>query len=290
MAFDATFLKTLEALNLLARRTLAGDDRAERLTPRKGASLEFADYRRYTPGDEIRYIDWNIYARHGNLFVKEFTAEENVHVSVLLDTSKSMNFGGKFKAAKELAAALGYIGLSNYDTLSLFTFGSEVRVIKKFLRGRGRVFELLDAVDALEPEGETDMRRAFGPTLPRLRGRCLLLLITDFYDLAGYSDGILRLLSQRFGIHLIHMVSREEVAPRARGRFSLLDLETGKSRDATLLPKTLAAYTRRFKAFCNEVEEFGRTRELAYARVTAEDSLERRVVDILRAGGIVEHR
>jgi uncharacterized protein (DUF58 family) len=290
MPFDATFLQTLEALNLLARRTLVGDDRAERLTPRKGASLEFADYRRYTPGDEIRYIDWNVYARHGNLFVKEFTAEENVHVSILLDTSRSMDFGGKFQAAKELAAAMGYIGLSNYDTLSLFTFGSEVRPIKKFLRGKGRVFELLSAVEALQPEGQTDMKRAFCPTLPRLRGRSLLLLITDFYDLAGYSDGIHALLSQRFGIHLIHMVSRDEVSPRARGRFSLLDLETGTAKDVSLTPKTLAAYTRRFRAFCAEVEELGRARELAYARVMAEDTLERRVVDILRAGGIVEHR
>ncbi|HLY10695.1 MAG TPA: DUF58 domain-containing protein [Planctomycetota bacterium] len=290
MAFDAAFLQTLEALNLLARRTLAGDDRAERLTPRKGASLEFADYRRYTPGDEIRYIDWNVYARHGNLFVKEFTAEENVHVSVLLDISRSMDFGGKFRAAKELAAALGYIGLSNYDTLSLFTFGSEVRPIKKFLRGKGRVFELLSAVDALEPEGQTDMKRAFGPALPRLRGRSLVLLITDFYDLSGYSEGIRELLAQRFGIHLIHLVSREEMAPQARGRFSLLDLETGQSKDATLLPRTLEAYVRRFRAFCADVEEFGRSHELAYARVISDDPLEHRVVEILRAGGIVEHR
>ena len=149
MPFDAAFLRSLESLNLLARRVLAADDRAERLTPRKGASLEFADYRRYTPGDEIRYIDWNVYARHGNLFVKEFTAEENIHVSVLLDISRSMDFGGKFQAAKELAAALGYIGLANYDTLSLYTFGQEVRPIKKFLRGKGRALELLDAVDEL---------------------------------------------------------------------------------------------------------------------------------------------
>src|SRR5882672_5790143 len=283
MPFDARFLQTLEALNLLARRTLVGDDRAERLTPRKGASLEFADYRRYTPGDEIRYIDWNVYARHGSLFVKEFTAEENIHVSILLDTSRSMAFGGKFQAAQELAAALGYIGLSNYDTLSLFTFGHEVRPIKKFLRGKGRIFELLSAIEPLHADGETDMKKAFGPSLPRLRGRSLILLITDFYDLGGYNGGIRELLSQRFGIHLIHMVSREEMSPFARGRFSLIDLETGKTRDATLLPRTLAAYMRRFRAFCSEVEEFGRTHELAYARVMADDPLERRVVEILRA-------
>src|SRR5882672_11238373 len=131
MPFDARFLQTLEALNLLARRTLVGDDRAERLTPRKGASLEFAEYRRYTPGDEIKYIDWNVYARHGTLFVKEFTAEENVHVSLVVDVSVSMTFGTppKLEAARELAAALGYIGLANFDSVSAYALGGTLRSI-----------------------------------------------------------------------------------------------------------------------------------------------------------------
>src|ERR1700675_4508938 len=134
MAFGPEFIKTLEQLNLLARRLLSGEDHADRQSARRGASIEFAASRRYSSGDAPRYIDWNVYARHGSLFVKEFTAEENIHVTLLLDTSRSMEFGGKFQAAKELAAALGYIGLANYDTLSLFTFGSEVRPVKRFLR------------------------------------------------------------------------------------------------------------------------------------------------------------
>jgi hypothetical protein len=154
----------------------------------------------------------------------------------------------------------------------------------------GRVFELLSAVDAIQTEGVTDMKRAFGPALPRLRGRSLILVVTDFYDLAGYSEGIRELLAQRFGVHLIHMVAREEMTPQARGRFSLLDLETGRTKDVTLLPRTVEAYSRRFRQFCTEVEEFGRAHELAYARILADDPLERRVIEILRAGGILEHR
>src|SRR4029077_20276844 len=136
-------------------------------------------------------------------------------------------------------------GLANYDTLSLFTFGAEVRPVKKFLRGKGRVFELLSAVESVQPEGVTDRKRAFGPALPRLRGRSLILLVTDFYDLAGYTEGIRELLAQRFGVHLVHMVAREEMTPQSRGRFSLLDLETGRAKDATLLPRTVEAYVRR---------------------------------------------
>ena len=249
MPFDAAVLRSLESLNLHARRVLAADDRAERLTPRKGASLEFVDYRRYTPGDEIRYIDWNVYARHGTLFIKEFAAEENVHVSILLDVSSSMSFGGKFRAAQELAAALGYVGLSNYDSVSLYAFGSEARPLKTFLRGKGALFELLPAIDALRS-----------------------------------------LLAQRFGVHVVHLVARAEAAPELRGRCGLVDLESGRTRDVLLRPETVEAYRRRFSGFCDEVRDFCRAHEVAHARVLAEDPLEKRVVDVLRAGGILEHR
>ncbi len=290
MPFDAAFLRSLEALNLLARRVLSGDERAERLTSRKGASLEFADYRPYTPGDEIRYIDWNVYARHGSLHIKEFVAEENVHVTILLDTSKSMAFGGKFRAAQELAAALGYVGLCNYDSVSLYTFGAETRPVKTFLRGKGALFELLPALDALQPDGVTDMRAAFRSALPRLRGRSLVLLLTDFYDLEGYADAVRSLLAQRFGVHVVHLVGREEAAPAARGRCGLVDLETGRVRDVLLRPEIIDAYQRRFSGFCESVRDFCRAHEVAHARVVAEDPLERRVLDVLRAGGILEHR
>ena len=109
MSFVPEFIRTLDALNLLARKLLAGEDRADRPTPRRGASLEFADYRRYAPGDEIRYIDWNVYARHGSPVVKEFAAEQNVQFSVLLDASASIAYGkaSKFEGARELAALTG---------------------------------------------------------------------------------------------------------------------------------------------------------------------------------------
>src|SRR5947207_8661587 len=121
MRFDASFTRTLEALNLLARKALAGEDRSDRPSLLRGASIEFADYRRYTPGDEIRYIDWNVFARHGSLFVKEFTAEQNVNVTILVDASRSMDFGTptKFDAARELAAALAYIALAGFDTVNV---------------------------------------------------------------------------------------------------------------------------------------------------------------------------
>jgi uncharacterized protein (DUF58 family) len=290
MPFDGRFLKTLEALDLIARRVVSGDARAERRTPRKGASIEFADYRRYVPGDEIRYIDWNVYARHGNLFIKEFSAEENVHVSILLDTSRSMEFGRKFSAARELAAALGYIGLVHYDSVSLFTFSDEVRTVQKFLRGKGRIFDLLESLDALSTGGPTDMRPAFRAALPRLRGRSLVLVLTDFYDLDGYAEAVRALLAQKLEVHLIHLVAQEELAPTPRGRLNLLDLETGREKDVVIAPRLVEEYRRHFGRFCGEIEEFARAHEIACARVLADDPLDRRVLEVVRAGGILEHR
>ncbi len=290
MPFDEHFLRTLEALNFMARRMLSGDDRAERRTPHKGASLEFAEHRPYTPGDEIRYIDWNVYARHGSLFVKEFSAEENIHVSILLDTSRSMEFGGKFEKARELAAALGYIGLANYDSVSLYAFDSELRPAQKFLRGKGSIFSLLSSLEGIAPSGATDMRAAFRAALPRLRGRSLVALLTDFYDAAGYAEAVRALLAQNCEAHLIHLVAREESAPDARGRLRLRDLETGRERDVTLLPRAVEAYRRRFAEFCEEIRQFSRAHETAFARVRAEDTLERCVIEVLRAGRILEQR
>ena len=290
MPFDSRFLKTLEALNILCRKVLAGREHGERKSSRKGASIEFADYRRYVPGDEIRYIDWNVYARQGGLFIKEFAAEENVHVVILEDVSCSMEFGGKFEAARRLAAALGYIGLANADTVSLYSFGAELLPVHRFLRGKGRVMDLLSSLEALKPAGATDLRSAFRREIPKLRGRSVVLLLTDFYDLEGYAAGIRSLMAQRFEVHLIHLVAQEEVSPELKGRINLRDLETGRIKDVTILPRTVEAYRRRFGRFCEDLEEFSRAHELAYARILADEPLERQVIEVLRAGGMLEHR
>lgn len=291
MPFDPGFTRTLEALNLLARRLLHGEERGDRTTPRRGASLEFADYRRYTPGDEIRYIDWNVYARHGSLFVKEFTAEEDVHIALVLDTSRSMTFGRptKLKAAEELAAAIGYIGLANFDTVSLYSAAGALRARARLLRGKGAVFELLSAIEELEEEGAGDLAGAFGSPIARLKGRSLVVLISDFYD-PGASAAVRGLLAQRHQVHLVHLVSREEIDPPEEGRVRLVDLESGRERDVVVGPRTLAAYRRRFVDWCSELEAFALRHELFYARVRADDPLEKRVRDLLRRGGILEHR
>jgi len=290
MAFSSGFLRTLESLDLLARRLLTGEEHADRQSMRRSASLEFADYRAYSAGDEIRYIDWNVYARHGNLFVKEFTAEENVHVGVVIDVSASMAFGSKFEAARELAAALAYIGLARFDAVSLYSVGAVLQPLKKLLRGRGAAMEMLGVLDSIVPGGATDFRAALSTPMSRFKGRSLVLLLSDFYDTGGYAEGIRALLAQRHQVHLIHLVSSEEVEPRERGRYQLVDLETGRHRDVPMTEAVLEQYRARFRAFCDDVERYALSHELYYARVRSDEPLEQRVRDILRRGGILEKK
>jgi len=292
MAFGPEFIRTLDALNLLARRLLAGEDRADRPTPRRGASLEFADYRRYTPGDEVRYIDWNVYARHGSLFVKEFAAEESIHVSIALDSSASMAYGkaSKFEAARELAAALGYIGLANFDSVSVFALGESLKMSVRRLRGKRSVFPLLGALEAMVPGGRTDFRAAFAAPLVRAKGRSLAILLSDFCDPTGYPQAIRSLQSQGHQVHMIHVVAREELDPPDRGPFKLVDIETGARRPIALSPATVERYRVRFRAYCDELERFATEHELYYARVRSDEPLDRRVRDILRRGGILEKK
>ena len=127
--FDSDFLKKLEYLSLVSRRVFRGQLLAQRRTMQLGGGIEFADHREYTPGDDFRYLDWNVYARHDELLLKRFQEEEDLHVYLLLDCSKSMAFGdpSKFDYVRRVGAALAYIALADLD-----------RVCRGGLRGRRR--------------------------------------------------------------------------------------------------------------------------------------------------------
>ena len=292
MAFDPNFVRTLEALRLLTRRIRPGDNRGDRISSRKGSSIEFSEHRAYTPGDEIRYIDWNIYARHNNLFIKEFSAEENLHVTLLLDSSASMGIGSpsKFEATREVVAALAYIGLSHFDSVSLYSFDSALQARRKFLRGKNRVFDLLEELERIEPAESSDLQSAFSVPIARQKGNSHAVILTDGYDRKGLTSAIASLKGQGFEVHLIHTISREEISPDLEGRYTLTDLESGKRLDADLVSGLLEKYRTRFSSFCRDLERMAREQEVSYVRVSMDDSLEERVLQIVRSGGVLERR
>src|ERR687884_718739 len=160
--FDSDFLKKLEYLSLVSRRVFRGTLMAQRRTMQLGGGIEFADHREYTPGDDYRYLDWNLYARHDELLLKRFQEEEDLHVYFLLDCSRSMAVGDpvKFDFARQVTAALAYIALADLDRIAVVAFAADIVADFPLTRGKGRILSLLKFLEGLEPQGEdTDLGR-----------------------------------------------------------------------------------------------------------------------------------
>src|SRR5258707_14487973 len=164
--FDTDFLKKLEYLSLISKRVFRGSLMAQRRTKQMGAGIEFADHREYTPGDDFRYLDWNLFARLDTLLLKRFQEEEDLHVYFFLDCSRSMAFGAppKFDFARQVAAALAYIALADLDRIAVGGFANDILADFPLTRGKGRILALLKFLGALTPSGEgTSLdRRATG--------------------------------------------------------------------------------------------------------------------------------
>ncbi|HLG41870.1 MAG TPA: DUF58 domain-containing protein [Planctomycetota bacterium] len=283
---DAALLSRLEKLNILARSAVAGSGFGRRLARRAGSSQEFHDYRHYASGDELRYLDWNVYARHESLFVKEFAAEENVHVAVALDSSASMGVGTppKMEAAKQLGLALAYVGLCNFDSAGLFTVGKRLEAARPMTMGKGRIHEFLPDVERIRAHGETDLAAAFDSPLPKLRGRTVVLLVSDFLDVDGTPRAVKSLLSRRIQVHMIQILAPEDVEPSATGRLRLRDAETGREREIFVSRAALRGYRDAAQRYLAQLRDFAREREIRFARVASSDSLEDMIVSISRAG------
>ncbi len=287
--FDADFVRTLEYLSLVARRVLAGQERAEHRTHRRGGMIEFSDYRSYSLGDDLKYVDWNVYARSGHLFVKEFAAEENVHLLLLVDRSRSMDYGtvSKFLYARRLAAVLAYIGLSHYDATSVLAFDRTLLPLQLKMRGRRRIFELLRALAALETAGETSLVDALSGAFPAFSGKTLAVVLSDFYDPAGLERALLRLRSRNVRPYAIHVVDPLEVSPGASGRIEFRDAETGEREVLTVDEATLVRYGQAMARHLERVERFCLRSEVGYSRLLTTTSLERAVVELLRSGQLI---
>src|SRR5947199_9922292 len=151
--FGSDFLKKLEYLSLISKRVFRGSLLAQRRTMQLGGGIEFADHREYTPGDDFRYLDWNLYARHDELLLKRFQEEEDLHVYFLLDCSRSMAYGSlpKFDLARQVTAALAYIALADLDRVAVIAYSQEIVADFPLPRGKDRVLSLLLFLANLQP-------------------------------------------------------------------------------------------------------------------------------------------
>src|SRR2546426_7030450 len=225
--FSSEFLAQLERLALLSRRTFRGRVRGERRSPRRGHSVEFCDYRAYGVGDDLRYVDWNIYGRLDRLHVKLFVDEEDLCLHLLLDASASMDFGAptKLEYGARLASALGFVGLVGMERVGVGVLRERVAEGWPPTRGRTQVVNLFEFLGRVEPAGGTSLNDGLGNYAMRAREPGLAVGVSDLMDPDGFETGVRALLERRFDVPLIHVLAPEEMDPELAGDLRLVDAE-----------------------------------------------------------------
>jgi uncharacterized protein (DUF58 family) len=273
--FDEAFLRQLERLLLLMRSPVRGGLKGGRRSVKRGQSVEFADYRDYALGDDLRQLDWNVYARLERLFVKLFIEEEDVTVTLLIDASASMASGRpeKLLFAKRAAAALGYIGLASEDRVAVTALSGRVARRRAALRGSGRVFRLLADLSAIDvADGPTDLVVAARHAAAQLHGRGVVVLLSDLLD--PNADKVIRELAAT-GSELIvlHILSPDELDPALEGDLRLVDTETGEKVDITADLATIDAYKERLVTWKAGFADLAAKRRASYVDLASDVNL-----------------
>jgi uncharacterized protein (DUF58 family) len=288
--FDEEFRQRLERLTLLSRRVLAQSLVGEHRSRHRTFAAEFADYRSYTQGDDFRHIDWNIYARMEDVFVRLSEANQDLTVHLLIDASRSMDWGrpSKFFYARRAAAALGYIALNRFDRIVATAFSDRLHTTYGPARGRGRVLGLLDFLADLSPGEETDIDAILKQYSLRTRRRSdVLILVSDLLPPGGYQDGLRLLIERGWQIVLIHLLDPRELEPDLRGDLELIDQETDERLHLTPMPDVVARYKRMVEDWCEDAESFCKRRGIDYLRVQTTWPFETLVLGYMERRGLI---
>ncbi len=283
------FLRTLERLELVSRRILIGRLKGERRSRRKGQSVEFADYRDYVPGDDLRFLDWNVYGRLDRLFLKLFVEEEDLHFHVLLDVSESMGYGApaKLRTACQFAAALAFVGLIGQDRVAVHAITDGVVAGTGGLRGRRSVFRLLEFLQGLRAQAPGNLNLALRRFAAAHRTPGIVLVLTDFLDKHGYESGLRYLLATGMDVHVVQVLAWEELDPPLRGDLKLVDIEDGDEVEVSVSAPLLEHYRRRVRAFCRAIEQWCVARGISYLLATTTMDPEKLVLEHFRKVGLL---
>jgi uncharacterized protein (DUF58 family) len=284
VVFSSEFLAQLERLTLASRRAFRGRSRGERRSPRKGHSVEFCDYRAYGVGDDLRYVDWNVYGRLDRLHVKLFVDEEDLCLHLLVDASRSMDFGRPTKLAYaiRLAAALGFVGLVNLERVGVAVLRDRLSEGWPPTRGRSQFPALLDFLGSVRSSGTTGLNDGLGRYAMRAREPGIAVVISDLMDPLGFESGVRALLERRFEVHVVHLLDASELNPMLGGDLRLQDSETGEIRELTVDGEAMRAYRQRLHPFLDRIEAFCRSQEIGYRRLTTDMPLESFMLSQLR--------
>jgi uncharacterized protein (DUF58 family) len=282
--FDAEFLKKLERLRLIAKRLSWAKTGGEHASLRKGFSLEFSDYRRYQQGDDFRYVDWNIYRRLDRLLLKVFTADEEMNVYLLVDTSRSMGEGtpSKIDYAKKVAAALGYVGLKNLDRVGGASFSSALQAPLTLGRGRKQILSLFNFLSKLSCDGETNLRSAIHSFTNLFPHPGLVVIVSDLFDPAGWRAGLEELATKKYQLLVVHILDAQEINPMPWGDVALNDVESRLERRCFLDADLVRRFQTELTNYFREIERVCSGRRIDYLRTTTQIPFDEFVLQTLR--------
>ena len=288
-------MKQLERLSIAAKRPFPGRMKGEKRSPKRGSSVEFADFREYASGDDLRYVDWKAYARLERLFIKLFVEEEDLSIHLLVDASESMNFPRgeaaqnrptKFDYARRVAAALGYVGLLRYDRVSVSGFAQALGRRVPTLRSRAAVPQLFDYLETIKPGGQTNFSHALQNYALRASSPGVCVVVSDFFD-PNWEKGIRALLGRRYQVVLLQVLDTEEVKPTLLGDVRLVDSETGETREVSVTPTLLAQYQNALDSFCGQLSDLANRHGMDYIRTTTDAPIEDLLLKTLRGSGLL---
>jgi uncharacterized protein (DUF58 family) len=282
-------LRRLEQFQLLAARRAKSSMKGERRSRARGQSVEFADYRNYTPGDDFRYLDWNLYGRLDRLFLKLYEEERELPVRVFLDASESMTFGEprKFDFARQVAAAIGYVALCGFDRVSVIPFPDNpseaaVRGALRSVRGRKSALSFFQNLNQVTASGVANLNDALRRGALEARQAGVAVILSDFLDPAGYEGGLGALLGRGFQVNAVQILAPEELNPLTYGDLKLVDSESGGIQEVTFGRYRLKVYQQTVQNFCQRLREFCTVRGMNFFMAGSDTPLEQLLLKQLR--------
>jgi hypothetical protein len=286
---DGQFMARLDQLDLLSRKLLTGKLKGERRSKRRGQSVEFADYRNYVVGDDLRFIDWNLYARLERLFLKLFLEEEDLSLYVLIDTSGSSDFGqpNKLRYMKRVAAALSYIGLVNYNRVTIAAMANGVVAESGAMRGRQRVARMIDFIDGLTASGTSQFAEACKRFALAHRQKGVLVFLSDFFVKDGFEASLRYVAGGRYDLFCVQVLSPQEIDPPLQGDLRLKDMEDGDEAEVSITQPLMKRYKANLNAYCLALKEYLTRRGGTYLFTSTTVPFDSLVLNYLRERGLL---
>jgi uncharacterized protein (DUF58 family) len=282
-------LRRLEQFQLLAARRAKSSARGERRSRARGQSVEFADHRNYVPGDDFRYLDWNLYGRLEKLFLKLYEEERELPVRIFLDASESMTFGEprKFDFARQIAAAVGYVALCGFDRVSVIPFPDNkdemaVRGALRSVRGRKSTMNFFQNLNQLTAKGTANLNESLRRGALEARQAGVAVVLSDFLDPEGYESGLTALVGRGFQVNAVQILAPEELAPSTYGDLRLVDAETGQMQEVTFGRYRVSTYQQMVQNFCQKLREHCQSRGISFFMASSNTALEYLLLKQLR--------